>query len=58
MKILYKLLLGALLLQGCASNNVGYGVGGAVGGEHGGVQTVLTEDGVRGQVVLGGDFQL
>ena len=59
MKQILIILLGALLLQGCAGSNIGYNIGGAVAGEHGGVQTVISDDGqVHGQVVLGGDFQL
>jgi hypothetical protein len=58
MLIFHKVLLVAgfvLLLTGCAPG-IGFGIGGAVGGPGGGTEVLVTEEGVHGSVVAGGDF--
>jgi len=45
----------ALFLGGC-SPQVGFGIGTAVGGSNGGAEILVTQDGVHGSVVAGGDF--
>jgi len=44
-----------ILITGCASG-IGFGIGGAIGGPHGGTEVLVTEEGIHGTVVAGGNF--
>jgi len=45
-----------LLLTGCASSNIGFGIGGIAGDSHGGTEVLMTEEGIHGSIAAGGDF--
>jgi hypothetical protein len=47
--------LSVFILTGCAPG-IGFGIGGTVGGPYGGTEILVTEEGVHGTVVTGGDF--
>jgi len=44
-----------LLLTGCTSG-VGFGIGGVIGGPHGGTELLVTEEGIHGTITTGGDI--
>ena len=58
MKILSVLSIILLLLTGCSSSssNIGFGIGGVVGGSNGGTEVIATQDGIHGRIAAGGDF--
>jgi len=43
------------MLNGC-SPSIGFGLGTTIGGPNGGADILITQDGVHGSVVAGGDF--
>jgi len=47
--------LSTLLLAGCTPS-IGFGLGTTIGGPNGGADILITQDGVHGSVVAGGDF--
>jgi hypothetical protein len=57
MKRFYRLIFFPVILfflVGCAQN-IGFGVGTAIGGSNGGTEILVTQDGIHGSVVAGDD---